>query len=110
MEAGNHIHWPVLGPSSVRDAPGIVVGVLTDVLTWAGAPALALPEPVGTRASLDSAMRIRDATAADPRVFTREAYRRRRTFLIHGGNPPLEEPGEDGWPIVAAIPRDEAGT
>ena len=28
-------------------------------------------------------------------VFTREAYRQRRTFLIHDGSPPLPDPGED---------------
>lgn len=27
--------------------------------------------------------------------FTREAYRQRRTILIHDGNPPLPGPGED---------------
>ena len=95
MEAGNYIHWPVLGPSSVRDTPGIVVGALTDVLTYVAGPPLALLELVDTRARLESAVRIRDETALDPYIFTREAYRQRRTFLIHDGNPPLPEPGED---------------
>ena len=36
LEEGNYIHWPVLGPSSVRHAPGLVVGVLTDVVTYVG--------------------------------------------------------------------------
>ncbi|MCY4470687.1 MAG: VacJ family lipoprotein [Thiotrichales bacterium] len=95
MEAGNHVHWPVLGPSSVRDTPGIVVGVLTDVLTYVAAPAFVLLELVDTRANLDGVVRIREETALDPYVFTREAYRQRRTFLIHDGHPPPDEPGED---------------
>ena len=94
MEAGNHIHWPVLGPSSVRDTPGIVVGVLTDVLTYVAAPAWVLLDLVDTRANLDPAVRIRDESALDPYVFTREAYRQRRTFLIHDGHPPPHETGE----------------
>ena len=95
MEEGNYIHWPVLGPSSVRDTPGIVVDALTDVLTYVAVLPLALLELVDTRANLASAVRIRDETALDPYVFTREAYRQRRTFLIHDGNPPLHDPGED---------------
>ena len=95
MEEGNYIHWPMLGPSSVRDTPGLVVGVLTDVLTYVGVFPLALLEAVDMRASLDGAMRMRDQTALDPYVFTREGYRQRRTFLIHDGNPPLEKRGED---------------
>ena len=94
MEEVNYVHWPVLGPSSVRDTPGLVVGALTDVLTYAAVPAWALVlELVDTRASLDAAVRMRDETALDPYVFTREAYRQRRTFLIHDGNPPLHGPG-----------------
>ena len=56
---------------------------------------MALLELVDTRAHLASAVRIRDETALDPYVFTREAYRQRRTFLIHDGNPPLHDLGED---------------
>ena len=92
---GNYIHYPVLGPSSVRDTPGIVVGVLTDVLTYVAALPLALLEIVDTRANLASATRIRDESAFDPYVFTREAYRQRRTFLVHDGNPPIDDFDEE---------------
>ena len=95
MEEGNYIHWPLLGPSSVRDSPGLVVDALTDALIYVGVFPLALLELVDTRASLDGAVRLREETALDPYVFTREAYRQRRMFLIHDGNPPLEERGED---------------
>ena len=92
---GNYIHYPVLGPNSVRDTPGIVVGVLTDVLTYVAALPLALLEIVDNRANLASAARIRDESAFDPYVFTREAYRQRRTFLVYDGNPPLDDFEED---------------
>ena len=49
MEEGNYIHWPVLGPSSVRDTPGLVVDALTDVLTYVAALPMALLELVDTR-------------------------------------------------------------
>ena len=98
MEEGNYIHYPLLGPSSVRDTPGIVVGVLTDVLTYVAVVAavpLALLDVVDTRANLASAARLRDELAFDPYVFTREAYRQRRTFLVYDGNPPLDDFDED---------------
>ena len=95
MEDGNYIHYPLLGSSSVRDTPGILVGVLTDVLTYVAVLPLALLEIVDTRASLASAARLRDESAFDPYVFTREAYRQRRTFLVHDGNPPIRDFGED---------------
>ena len=98
MGDGNYIHYPLLGPSSVRDTPGILVGALTDVLTYVAAlPALplALLEIVDTRATFASAARLRDESAFDPYVFTREAYRQRRTFLVYDGNPPIGDFGED---------------
>jgi len=93
---GNYIHYPLLGSSTVRDTPGIVVGVLTDVLTYVAAFPLTLLDIVDTRANLASAVKIRDEYAFDPYVFTREAYRQRRAYLIHDGNPPIDAFDEDG--------------
>lgn len=95
MNEGNYIHYPLLGPNSVRDTPGIVVDALTDVLTYVAALPLALLEIVDTRANLAGAAKIRDETAFDPYVFTREAYRQRRTYLVYDGNPPLDVFDED---------------
>ena len=92
---GSHVHYPVLGPSSVRDTPGVAVGVLTDALTYVAAFPLAVLEIVDRRANLASAAKIREQSALDPYVFTREAYRQRRTFLVHDGNPPLDDFDED---------------
>ena len=95
MEEGNYVHYPLLGSSSVRDTPGIVVDALTDVLTYVAALPLAVLEIVDTRASLASAAKIRDESAFDPYVFTREAYRQRRTYLVYDGNPPFDDFDED---------------
>ncbi len=95
MEEGNYVHYPVLGPSSIRDTPGIAVEMLTDVLTYVAAPPLALLEVVAQREDLASAAKVRDESAFDPYVFTREAYHQRRTFLIYDGNPPLDDFDED---------------
>ena len=66
VEEGNYIHWPVLGPSSVRETPGLVVDALTDVLTYVAAFPAALLELVDTRANLESALRTRDEAASIP--------------------------------------------
>ena len=103
MADGNYIHYPVLGPSSVRDTPGIVMGMLTDALTYVAALPLALLEIVDTRATLAGAARIRDESAFDPYVFTREAYRQRRAFLVHDGDPPLVDFDEDDESLEEAV-------
>ena len=90
-EEGNYINYPLLGSSSVRDTPGIVVGVLTNVLTYVAALPLAVVDAIDKRANLMTAAKVRDDSAFDPYVFTREAYRQRRTFLVYDGNPPLED-------------------
>lgn len=87
---GSYIHYPLLGSSSTRDTPGIVVGALTDALTYFAALPLALLKVVDTRASLAAAVKIRDASALDPYEFTRDAYRQRRNFLIHDSKPPFD--------------------
>ena len=100
---GSYIHYPVLGANSVRDTPGIVVGVLTDVLTYVAAFPLAILEVVDNRANLASAVKIREESAVDPYVFTREAYRQRRTYLVHDGNPPLDDFEEDDEDLEGSV-------
>ena len=95
VEEGSFINYPLFGPSSIRDTPGIAVAVLTDLVTYVALFPVTLLDLVDTRANLDSAIRLRDESALDPYVFTREAYRQRRNFLIHDGNPPLDDFEED---------------
>ena len=91
---GAYLVLPLGGPNSVRDAPDLVLSTFTNVMYYVES-SLLLPlgvvKAVDDRANLLSATRLRDKTALDPYVFTRTAYRQRRTHLIYDGNPPIED-------------------
>ena len=95
MDEGNYVNYPVLGPNSVRDTPGIAVGALTNVVTYVAAFPFAVVDTIDKRANLASAVKVRDESAFDPYVYTREAYRQRREFLVYDGDPPLDDFDED---------------
>ena len=103
LEAGNFVNLPFFGPSSVRDVSGSVADLFTNVTLYLSLPTLPITAlyAVNRRAELTDAIEVRDQ-ALDPYVFTREAYRQRREFLIHDANPPLDafddedEDDEDG--------------
>jgi len=98
LEEVAYLELPFFGPSSVRDAPDIPVSTYANLLFYIGEAAVTAPlailSIVDTRSQLLTATRVRDESALDPYIFTREAYRQRRTYLIHDGDPPLEEFGE----------------
>ncbi len=89
---GAYLELPVLGPNSVRDAPDLVSSVYTNPLYYLFQSSVSLPltalKLIDDRARLASAIRLRDKSALDSYVFTREAYRQRRIHLIYDGNPP----------------------
>jgi len=88
---GAYLMIPFMGPSSVRDAPGIVAAMFLNPLTYLN-PVVNIPltvvRAVNTRANLLEATNIRDQAALDPYTFVREAYRQQREFKIYDGNPP----------------------
>jgi phospholipid-binding lipoprotein MlaA len=91
-DEGAYLVLPLHGPSSVRDVFQYPVAYVTHPFTyidigWVGVPLTAL-SVLDTRARLDSAIRLRDASALDSYIFTREAYRQRRIDKIYDGNPP----------------------
>jgi len=92
---GNYLTLPVLGPRTVRSAVGWPLDFLTKPLRWidTGGEFLALVglDIVQIRARLAPAIRLRDETAFDPYIFTREAYLQQRLNLIYDGNPPVKE-------------------
>jgi phospholipid-binding lipoprotein MlaA len=99
---GAYLVLPVVGPSSLRDAPGLAVAAVASPLFYVQEPALEASavalDLVDTRARVDSALQVRKAAAVDPYLFTREAYRQYRLYLISGGRPlrpTLEEEPED---------------
>ena len=103
--SGAYVVYPVFGPNSLRNTPDFATSYLTDGLTWllAGASATVLVpvyllKAVDSRARLDTAISLRDELSLDPYVFTRDAWRQRRDYLIYDGNPPQKEgPVTDGF-------------
>ncbi len=90
---GIYLELPFFGPASLRTLPDVAAGVAPGPLFVLG-PVVTVPlsavEVVDDRGRLDTAIEVRRQVALDPYVFTREAYRQRRTFLIYDGDPPLE--------------------
>lgn len=102
---GAYVVYPFFGPNSVRKTPDFITSTLTDGLFWASlyvAPAVSIPlavmKYVDKRSRLLDASDMRDDMALDPYVFTREAWRQHREYLIYDGNPPAPASnGEDDW-------------
>ena len=92
---GAYLELPFFGPSSLRDATDIPVSTYTNLLFYVSEAAITVPlgilGAIDSRAQLLSATRVRDESALDTYIFTREAYRQRRVHLIYDGDPPLEE-------------------
>ena len=95
IPSGNFLTLPVLGPKTVRSALGWPLDFLTKPLFWieTGAEFIAVAglNIVDSRARLAPAIRLRDETAFDPYIFTREAYLQQRLNLIYDGNPPIQD-------------------
>jgi len=88
---GAYLTIPLIGPSSIRDAPDYVTSNLLNPLTYLAIVytlPLAAVDVINTRANLLEATNIRDQAALDPYTFVREAYRQQREYKIHDGNPP----------------------
>lgn len=88
-----YVYVPLVGPSTIRDIPAMAFGaVLTqrlfpkDYRLWVAGVGL-----LSARANALALTDARDAAALDPYVFTREAYYQRRDFMIHDGEPPLDD-------------------
>ena len=92
---GNFVTLPVLGPQTVRSTVGWPLDFVTKPLFWIDTGGqfvfVAGVNIVDTRARLAPAIRLRDETAFDPYIFTREAYLQQRLNLIYDGNPPVQE-------------------
>jgi phospholipid-binding lipoprotein MlaA len=96
---GWYLMLPVLGPSTVRDAAGLPLERQLDLVerntsdtTRYAAYALLF---ISKRADLLSASDVLDSGSVDPYLQVREAYRQKRWFDIHDGNPPDEDFSDD---------------
>jgi phospholipid-binding lipoprotein MlaA len=101
VPSGNYLVLPFLGSSSPRETAGLLGDALMNPLTYisfggsaavAGATAGAkVVEVTDTRADLLSSEKIIDEAAFDRYDFIKNAYRQQREYLVHDGNPPLND-------------------
>jgi len=93
LGSGPYLVLPFFGPSSVRDAPGLLVDfVISPYFYWnEGAQVrwgvFAL-DVVDTRANLLDAEKILDTAAMDRYSFLRDTYLQRREYLVNDGKAP----------------------
>lgn len=110
--SGAYLVLPILGPSSVRDASGLVIDTVTSdpiqylhnigqVRTYNQVRAVQL---VDRRTQLLDATDLVDNASIDPYAFMRDAYLQRRASLVQDGLVPQEllqdefEPADDDTP------------
>ena len=94
MKESTYLVLPFIGPNTVRDTPNLGVTAVTNILFYVPNPyviPVALLGFIDYRAGVDEAVTLRDETAVEPYLFTREAYLQHRKFLIYDGNPPVDE-------------------
>jgi phospholipid-binding lipoprotein MlaA len=120
LGTGPFLMLPVLGPSDVRDAIGLVPDTYLNPVNYVRPVRvryiLTGVNLIDTRAELLDATRLIDQAALDRYQFTRDAYfQRRRSKQYEGNPPPLEDDdsGESGpeptvtkTPPVQASPED----
>lgn len=101
VPSGPYLVLPLLGPSSFRDATGVVAGSLADpvrrIESEGERTAVALTRVVDARASLLPLDRLIEGAALDRYTFVRNAYLQRRLNLVYDGDPP-DEPDSDPEP------------
>lgn len=95
ISPGPYLILPFFGPSSGRDAVGVVVDWYTDPVTYLKpdshmwiAKTLRYTDQ---RADLLGASKILQQAALDPYEFMRDAYLQKRKNDVYDGNPPFEE-------------------
>lgn len=108
---GPYLVLPFLGPSTLRDAAGLVVDahfnpVLRHDPVSERNTAIAV-RAVDARSRLFDTEKVFDEAAIDPYIFLRDAYLQRRRGLVYDGNPPRAklEDDDDPAPSSPATPR-----
>jgi phospholipid-binding lipoprotein MlaA len=92
---GPYLVLPFFGPSTLRDAGGLVLDVAVDPVSQhrpvdEGNAATAA-RVVSRRADLLDASRLLEEASLDRYVFLRDAYLQRRRSLVYDGSPPREK-------------------
>jgi len=102
ISSGPYLVLPVLGPSSTRDAGGLMFDLASDpvavgsffVAPFIG-PVVGSTRFADTRARLLENDKTLDEASLDKYEFIREAYLQRRRNLVHDGNPPQVKDDQD---------------
>lgn len=95
IPSGPYVVIPFLGPSTPRGIFGIAGDTMSNPINWISP--LTVPYTSGTlrlvdqRSDLLSASKIMDEASVDRYEFMRNAYFQQRNYVIHDGNPPLDE-------------------
>lgn len=103
IPAGPYLVLPFLGPSTPRGVVGVAGDTASNPINWINP--VAIPWGAGTlktidmRADLLSASKIMDEASVDRYEFIRNAYFQQRNYLIHDGNPPVDEELEKEFDI-----------
>lgn len=96
---GAYLVVPVLGPSTVRDFPGLLVSAVTNPIAYLDHDELMasawILATVDRRSRVDAGFEARNREAEDPYLFTREAYLQHREFLLYDGDPPADTYAEE---------------
>lgn len=103
-----YLEYPLLGPNSLRNTPDFVTATATDLTFWLSlvtTPQVTIPltvmKYVDLRSRVMEASNMRDEVALDPYIFTREAWRQHREYMIYDGHPPAPKAdstdSEDDW-------------
>jgi phospholipid-binding lipoprotein MlaA len=108
---GPYLMLPLLGPSTLRDAPARIADTVLQPLYWFhlgnerwGSLAVSIVDTRTQLLSVDRALR----EAYDPYVFMRDAYLQRRQYQVYDGNPPADATEDENW-AEEALKEDEAG-
>lgn len=93
--SGPYLVLPLLGPSTLRDAPALLVDRIAAPSALASSSgtetAITVVEAVDTRAGLLGATELLDDVALDPYTFVRDIYLARRRAAVADGAPDINE-------------------
>ncbi|CAH2778659.1 MAG: Outer-membrane-phospholipid-binding lipoprotein MlaA [uncultured Caballeronia sp.] len=115
VPSGLYVVLPLLGPSTVRDASGLVVDYFGNPLTYVSPASVSWAlygvNLVNTRANLLGTTDVLADATLDKYSFVRNAYLQRRQYLISGGEGETPDYGETPLPNYSeegAVPAADA--
>ncbi len=95
IPSGPYLVLPFIGPSTPRGVVGVAGDTLSNPINWVTPTVIpwgsGILRTVDMRADLLSATKIMDEASVDRYEFMRNAYFQQRKYLIHDGNPPVDE-------------------